>query len=311
MPTAALLPTPPETDPARPRAAVAVSERRFSLQIHPTRADWHEVEGWMTAHGWDPGYGDARAVIAVDPRALMIGHVDDVPVSAISVVQLGEAGVFIGSFFVRPQWRGLGYGTETWRAAWPHTSGRSVGLEATARMEPVYRRLGFTRSHETVTYHGPIRTAPRIPDPQVRPFEPEDLEQVAALDAQCTPFARTEFLAAWIAAGERTLVYTAGPLHAVQGIGTIRRSRTGLRVGPLIASTPMVARVLFDALTAPRAYRGEQVAIEAPSPNRFADALARDRGLEPGARTVRMYSTRVRPFAHNRYCFSLASLAYG
>jgi GNAT superfamily N-acetyltransferase len=292
----------------RPSAADARAQQRFSLRLHPSREEWHEVEGWMVEHGWDPGYGDARAVLALDSRALMVGYVDDVPVSAISVLQIGESYAFAGNLFVRREWRGRGFGRATWDAAILHATGRTIGLEAAPEMVPVYERLGFIRSHETVSYRGRIRPAARSAAAGVRPVEPSDRDALVALDAQCSPHDRKAFLTAWIAAGERTLVYSRGPGHGIEGFGTIHRCRTGVRIGPLIAATSTAARAVFDTLTAP--YRGEQVVIEAPTLNLFAAALARDRSLERGPVTARMYSTPVRPTAL-AYCYALASPNYG
>lgn len=292
----------------RPSAADARAQQRFSLRLHPSREEWHEVEGWMVEHGWDPGYGDARAILAVDPRALIVGYVDDVPVSAISVLQIGESYAFAGNFFVHREWRGRGFGRATWDAAMLHATGRTIGLEAALDKVQHYERLGFTRSHETSSYQGRIRPAVRAVASGVRPFEPGDRDALVALDALCSPHDRIAFLTTWIAAGEGTLVYSRGPGYGVEGFGTIRRCRTGVRIGPLIAATSTAARAVFDTLTA--SHRGEHVVIEAPTLNRFAAGLARDRGLERGPATARMYSTPVRPTAL-AYCYGLASPAYG
>jgi hypothetical protein len=141
----------------------------------------------------------------------------------------------------------------------------------------------------------------------VRPVEPGDRAAIIGLDTLCSPHERSTFLAAWLAApGTRALVYR--DRDEVTGFGVIRPSRSGYRIGPLIANTSAVALALYDALTAP--YPGEQVFLNAPEPNTSAHDLAARRGLKRTAHTVRMYSQPVRPTGLAR-SYSIAAPAWG
>jgi GNAT superfamily N-acetyltransferase len=279
----------------------------FSLNIHPSPEDWNTVEEWMIAEGYDPGCGDAQAVATLDSSALVIGMLGQEPVSAISLVRVSENYAFLGNHIVREGYRGRGLGVATRRSALPHAGTRVIGLEAVPEQVKTYERAGFTASHSTVGYHGCISYGRRRSDPHVKALEPGDLAAVAALDALCSPHGRTGLLAAWFAApATTTVVYR--DRGEVTGFGAVRPSRSGHRIGPLIANTPQIALALYDALTA--AHPGDPVHLNCPAPNTAGSDLAHQRGLIRTSHTVRMYSRPVRPSAMAR-CYSIASLAWG
>ena len=289
-------------------AAEAIKTGRFTLQLHPSRADWHEIEGWMLEEGWDPGFGDAQTVTALDPGALVIGLLDGTPVSAISVLRISGLCAMVGNYLVRRGYRGRSFGLATWRAALPHAGDRVIGLDAVPDRIGTYESAGFTTAHSTIGYHGTIRAARHGEKRSVRPIEPGDRAAITRLDAACSPFERSAFLAVWIAADStRTLVHHE-PDGEITGFGAIRPSRAGYRIGPLIAQHEHAAGALFDALTAP--HPGEQVVVNCPEPNTAGRELARDRGLMRASHTVRMYSQPVRPVALT-HSYSIASLAWG
>lgn len=302
------MPTAVSADYAGLTAEQAVEADRFTLQVHPSREDWGEIEGWMSSEGWDPGFGDARAVLALDPGALLIGLLDGTPISAISVLRVSGLYAVVGNYLVRRDFRGRGFGLATWRAALPHAGDRVIALDAVPDRITTYEAAGFTATHTTIGYHGATGPGRGCTDRRIRPLEAEDLAYVCALDAVCSPFERSAFLSVWFgASGTRTLVYE-DRRGKITGFGAIRPSRSGYRIGPLVAEAPEAAAALFDALTAP--LDGEQVVLNCPEPNAFGSEIARERGLARASHTVRMYSHPVRPSAL-AHCYSIASLAWG
>jgi hypothetical protein len=182
-----------------------------------------------------------------------------------------------------------------------------IGLEAVPEQLGTYQRAGFTASHTTVSYQGSIPHGREQRDPRVRALEPGDMAAVVTLDALCSPHERSGLLAVWFAASATT-PFVYHDRGEVTGFGVIRPSRTGHRIGPLIANTPQVALALYDALTA--AHPGEPVCLNCPEPNAAGRDLARERGLVRTSHTVRMYSQQVRRTGLAR-CYSIASLAWG
>jgi GNAT superfamily N-acetyltransferase len=294
--------------PHRRPAEQAIEDGRFTLQLHPSRADWSQIEDWMAREGWDPGYGDASAVTALDPRALTIGLLDGTPVSAISVLRVSGLYAVVGNYLVHPDYRRRGFGLATWRAAMPHAQVRVIALDAVPDRVGTYEAAGFTAAHTTVGYHGTIKPGRSAPDRRIRPLESGDRVAVVGLDAVSSPVERSAFLAVWFAAaGTRTLVYEDRQ-GRIAGFGSIRPSRCGYRIGPLIAEQPEAAHALFDALSSP--LEGEEVVLNCPEPNLAGRELAREHSLFRASHTVRMYSRPVRPSAL-AHCYSIASLAWG
>ena len=80
--------------------------------------------------------------------------------------------------------------------------------------------------------------------------------------------------------------------------GVIRPSRTGCKIGPLVADDRAAAEAVFSALVA--AAGGGEIFLDVPSVNRDAVALAGDHGLSPVFETARMYTGPIRPLRLER-----------
>ncbi|MEU1159130.1 GNAT family N-acetyltransferase, partial [Streptomyces sp. NPDC005918] len=135
-----------------------------------TPDDWRVVTGWAADEGWNPGLTDTPSFFAQDPDGFFLGRVDGEPVSAISVVNYGDAYAFLGCYLVRPDLRGRGHGLATWRAGLAHAGARTVGLDGVPAQQDNYRRSGFAWKHGTQRYIGTLPVVDE-PDRQVRPVE--------------------------------------------------------------------------------------------------------------------------------------------
>ncbi|MGY1503193.1 GNAT family N-acetyltransferase [Streptomyces sp. QTS52] len=277
-----------------------------------TPGDWLVVTGWAADEGWNPGLSDTAGFFAQDPEGFFIGRVGGEPVSAISVVNHGDAYAFLGFYLVRPDLRGRGYGITTWKTALAHAGTRTVGLEGVVAQQHNYRRSGFEPDCRTVRFTG---TALAADTPaRVRPVRQEDLAAITAYDALCGPADRPRFLEYWLTApGHRAFVRESGPggglaSRAVTGYGVVRPGRDAHRIGPLFADTADDARALFVALTAGTG--GTEVAIDVPEPNAAAVAMVAEAGFTSSFETARMYTGPVREFARERI-FGVTTLELG
>ncbi|MDX3452240.1 GNAT family N-acetyltransferase [Streptomyces sp. ME02-8801-2C] len=280
-----------------------------------TPEDWPVVTAWAADEGWNPGLSDSAGFFAQDPEGFFIGRVSGEPVSAISVVNYGDAYAFLGFYLVRPDLRGRGYGITTWKTALAHAGTRTVGLDGVVAQQDNYRRSGFEPAHRTLRFTG---TAPAaVPPARVRPVRREDLAAIAVYDAGCTPADRPRFLEYWLTGpGHRAFVREAdadgsagGPANrAVTGYGVVRPGRDAYRIGPLFADTVDDARALFAALTGEAA--GADVAIDVPETNAAAVAMVEEAGFAPSFETARMYTGPVREFARERV-FGVTTLELG
>ncbi|MFZ3554962.1 GNAT family N-acetyltransferase [Streptomyces sp. BH055] len=282
-----------------------VPQRPARLDIsRATLADWPVIRGWAADEGWNPGVADGVSFFAQDPDGFFLGRIDGEPVSAVSVVNYGDAYAFLGCYLVRPDLRGLGHGIATWRAGLAHAGGRTVGLDGVVAQQGNYRKSGFELAHRTVRFTGVATGGAGAPADGVVPVE-GDLAPLLAYDGGCYPADRPRFLESWLST-EGHVVRARVVGGRVTGYGVLREAHDMPRIGPLFADTSEDARALFDAL----APVGRPVGLDVPASNPAAVALAEERGLEPGFETARMYTGPVREFAGERV-FGVTTLELG
>ncbi|MEU1347819.1 GNAT family N-acetyltransferase [Streptomyces sp. NPDC005775] len=270
--------------------------------------DIRMMADWAHAEGWNPGLTDGQAFFAADPCGFLIGRLDGVPASCVSVVRYGAGFGFLGFYLTRPELRGQGYGSRLWATGTARLTGRNTGLDGVVEQQPNYRRSGFRPAWTNLRYEGlvPVDLAPppgiTLVDARTLPFG-----QVTAYDRRFFPEERDSFLAAWTATPGRTALVALSE-GEVAGLAVSRACRTSSRIGPLYAATPEIARALVSALAAtdPAA----PVAVDVPDVNPAAVRLAEELGLTPSFETARMYTGPV-PDVDHAGLFGITSLELG
>jgi GNAT superfamily N-acetyltransferase len=241
------------------------------------------VLDWAAEEGWNPGLDDAAPFHAADPDGFFVAEASGQVVAAISVVNHGPDFAFLGLYLCRPSHRGRGIGHGLWRHAIAHAGNRTVGLDGVPAQQANYARAGFVRAGETTRWSGPV---PPARHEAVRPLAPADIPDLVALEAEASGVAKPAYLAVWFAEAEtrRTFVLVRG--DAIRGLVTIRRCRTGAKVGPLVAVDIDAA---LDLLRHASAEMGPEITIDLPQ---GMEALGRQCAafrMAPGFRTARMY----------------------
>ena len=251
-----------------------------------SRRELDRAVDWAAAEGWNPGLHDAGAFHVADPEGFLVGVLDDRPVASISVVRYGQGFGFLGFYIVVPEARGHGYGRQIWEAGLARLAGCVVGLDGVVAQQENYRRSGFALAWRNIRFGGvpPVEDWPTdgLVDARTIP-----MDRLLAFDGTLFPAPRPSFLAAWIALPGAVALARLRDGDLV-GFGVVRPCREGMKIGPLYAADPGVARQLFLALAA--AARGEPVFLDVPEPNRDAVALAREAGLTQHFETARMYA---------------------
>jgi ribosomal protein S18 acetylase RimI-like enzyme len=198
------------------------------------------------------GVRDARWAVAEAPGGDLAGMVGAVP--------LGDIGVLC-HLAVHDGHRGLGLGAllSSWAVAYLRSRGaKTIRLYSTARAEGLYRSLGFEEVTPRTIYRleeGPrrLRVPERVDGHRVGTLTFGDLPELYGVDH-------------WSYGADRSaLLFATLRLHPGRGLvardssgrikGYLIRSARGraTRIGPFLAATPEVARLLLDrALTATR-----------------------------------------------------------
>lgn len=238
---------------------------------------------WAAAEGWNPGLDDALPFQVSDPEGFLIGLVENEPAAIVSVVRYGRDFGFLGFYIVAPGQRGRGYGLRLWQAGLDHLEGRTVGLDGVVAQQDNYRRSGFAYAWPNLRFGGTVeeRADPGLIDARTLPFA-----TVAGFDRGLFPASRTSFLAAWLAM-PRSLTLALVRDGELTGLGTVRRCRSGGKVGPLYAPDAGAAERILRGLAG--FLPGEELFLDVPGPNLAAMRLAEDLGLTRRFETARMY----------------------
>ena len=232
------------------------------------------------------GVRDARWAVAEAPDGDLAGMVGAIP--------LGDIGVLC-HLAVHDGYRSLGLGAllSSWAVAYLRSRGAmTVRLYSTLRAEGLYRSLGFEEITPRTVYRleeGPWR--PRVPERvdghRVETLTFGDLPELYGVDH-------------WSYGADRSaLLFATLRLHP--GLGLVARDSTGrikgylirtsrgraIRIGPFLASTPHVARLLLaHALSATT---GTPVQVIVPGPAGCpAHSLLQEFGFEGTEDRMRM-----------------------
>jgi hypothetical protein len=261
---------------------------------------------WAAAEGWNPSLHTGPCFFATDPEGFFVGERDGQTVACISCVVYDSSFGFVGLYIVRPEFRGRGYGLQTWRAGMAHLGTRNVGLDGVQAQGSNYERSGFATAHDHVRYRGEGggSSPAGVVCLSAVPFE-----DVLAYDSDCFPAPRPTFLRAWLAMPESVAL---GCLREgrLAGFGVAHRSVEGFKIGPLFADDLAAADLLLRGLTAEMG--GGTFFLDAPdeAENPAAAQLVGRFGLRAVLRTARMY-TRGRPRLNAGRVFGITSLELG
>lgn len=257
-----------------------------------TREEAQTLQQWVISEEWDEGEHDADVLYDIDPEGFWAilddeGHI----VGGLSIIASTDSIASISHFYIRPEARGHGYARRALpqlleihghrihddvsitNFCWPHAVDDSA-------------RWGFAPLHEEwrmVLSQSPLDEPD--PDPRIVDARRLDLADVVAFDATHAGRSREVLWRRWLALPGATSLASLDPSGPVTGLGTIRPSALGFRVGPLMAVTPEVARDLLVRLIC-RAV-GQRVAIDVPLANPHAEPLASSLGFVLDFRTVR------------------------
>lgn len=244
------------------------------------------LSDWAADEGWNPGRNDGIAFACADPHGFLIGRVAGVPAVSISVVQYGKNFGFLGFYIARPPFRGKGYAIQIWRAGLARLAGRNVGLDGVIEQQENYRKSGFTKTWNNIRFMGTQEAADLPANVKLIDVRRLPFDLIAAYDSQFFPAARDAFLACWVALPGRKAL---AAMHdgEIAGLGVIRPSRDGSRIGPLYATSPEVAASLVSNLAS--SFPGP-VAIDVPDINPRAIALMAQLGFAPQFEAARMYT---------------------
>lgn len=246
---------------------------------------------WAAAEGWNPGLDDLEAFYSADRSGFMMGLIDDVPVSSISVVKYGENFGFLGFYIVRPDLRESGVGLATWNAGMAYLEGRVIGLDGVVDQQSNYRKSGFEYVCSNIRYSGiPVDKYGSKNATETEDITLQSAAEIIEYDSAFFPAPRDKFIHHWVQEGLQgsRIAKCVKSEDKIIGYGVIRKCRAGFKIGPLFCDDEDVADTLFCSLV--NAVGPDvEVNLDVPNINLPAVNLAERYGLKPAFETARMY----------------------
>ncbi|WP_392350689.1 GNAT family N-acetyltransferase [Parasynechococcus sp.] len=290
------------------------------LQIRPLQdSDIPTVVNWARLEDFAPGIGDITIYRNTDRQGIWLGWQGDTPVGCIAGVKYNQCFGFIGLYIVQRDFRGHGHGHQLWETALNHLSDVDcIGLEAAPKLIDHYGEWGFRSDAKTIRWqlhnrHPEANVQHRADQSGLEVIRGVNLtmEAVHEYDAKREATPRHHFLTQWLShpAGDvMTLMDNAGQCH---GFARIRPCllpiAEGWRIGPILADSAELARVLLDRLLIDHP---GVVLIDSPATNQSAAMVLSSLGFKQVSATTRMYRGTVKPL-HNDAVFGLACLELG
>lgn len=269
-----------------------------------TREEANFIFTWAESEGWNPGNNDAHNYYTIDPDGFLIGKLNGIPISCISVVRYNPNFSFIGMYIVKPEFRRQGYGLKTFQEAIKLLDNKPAALDAVFQQVDNYKKWGFKVDHLHLRYGGVIQG--QISQDIIE-LTKVNFDQLCAYDSQYFPHHRSVFLESWIKQ-PNSKGYAVIQDNKILGYGVIRKSAEGFKIAPLFSENKQIAEKLLLALSTYG--NNHNIYIDVPDINREAIRLVQGYQMKLLFECVRMY-THQPPLLNWNNIFGVTSLEIG
>ena len=257
-----------------------------------TRSEARQLQDWVVSERWDEGEHDADVLYDIDPDGFW-AILDDEGrlIGGVAAIAPDDEFGSASMLYLTPEARGQGMWQRTLTDLMTligHRLATDITVTVFVFPDTVDATLpwGFVRLHDEVRMVRPPTLPGEFPlDEGV--IDARDVSQadVIAFDAGHAGRPREALWRRWLDLPSSVTAAVIDDKRIV-GLGTLRPSALGHRIGPLYATDPSVAerlmrRLLHDA-------RGRRVAMDVPVGNPDAISLANAFGFAEDFRTVRM-----------------------
>ena len=253
------------------------------------RSDVPWADSLRALAGWNQTRADWRRLLRLEPDGCFVAEWAHAPAGTATTLVYGVELAWIGMVLVQPDLRRRGVGTALLEHCLAHLERRGVRcvkLDATPAGRPVYERLGFKPESTLTRWEAARALLPGRQHHQARVWDAGAVGRLASLDLRAFGVVRLGVLRA-LARGSRLALLTEALAGRVTGFGLARPGARANYLGPVVASSGLVARTLLDGLLA--ACKRRRVFCDLRADNRAAVAWARRRGFVRQREFTRMY----------------------
>jgi GNAT superfamily N-acetyltransferase len=207
---------------------------------------------WTKREKWNPGKYDASVFELLDPNSLHLLEVNKVPVASLIGMRHNSNFGFLGSFIVRADYRGLGYGRLLWEHVLKGLKCSTIGLHGVFSQVGYYQKEGFIGQFSQTRWVNNSKPS-LIP---ASSFEQHNLitsqvpiNKLIDYDAGVVSILRPNLVSNWLKMPEAHVLVALDGQDKIAGYGVISRTQTGYRIGPLYADSENIAKTLFLKLS--------------------------------------------------------------
>jgi ribosomal protein S18 acetylase RimI-like enzyme len=236
------------------------------------------------AEGWNPGLQDGIPFFSTDPNGFFIGKLNGKKIGCISAVAYNQDFGFIGLYIVIPEYRGQGWGLKLWNHAIHYLGKRVIGLDGVIAQQENYKKSGFKFYYRNIRFEGEGggKSSSSLINLQEVPFE-----TLLAYDTPIFGFSREIFLKNWIH-NSNAYGLAKRVKDCILGYGVSRSCVIGVKIGPLFADDPEVAKEIYQGLVAKAG--NKPVFLDVSEANQKSIELAEGANLKKVFETARMYT---------------------
>ena len=207
---------------------------------------------------WHFNPHDLVCAHAFDPSAFFVGELNGEVISHVNVVKYPGHSAYIGTFIVKKEHRGKGYGKQTWDAAWRSLDHDcTVALDGAPNMIANYKLLGFHSVWNTSSAVIDLTKATKVlsvttpPNVSCVPIRTVDFEKLLEYDTSVFGAPRRILLEkyvnlpgslGWAAVNEKGVILG---YNLVRQVICEAGAKIGLTMSPLYADDDVVARALL------------------------------------------------------------------
>lgn len=275
------------------------------------------VTEWARSEGFAPGIGDVNIYRNTDKQGIWLGLLNNIPIGCIVGVRYNINYGFLGLYIVKKEFRGMGYGLTLWKHVLNEMRDiHCIGLEAAPDRIKDYSKWGFEESSITTRFKYDRLdnfSSDYLNTKGLLLLDQSEItsDLIQSYDAKKEETVRPHFLADWLSYKSGKVIAMINENKECVGFGRIRpcllTKGKGWRIGPLIANTPDLARILIGSLLT--RHKGI-VYIDSPGLNSNSKDLLKSIGFKQDSYTVRMYKGKQKDISLNDV-YGLACLELG
>jgi ribosomal protein S18 acetylase RimI-like enzyme len=250
--------------------------------------EWqHDNDTWRQVVRWSKGYG----------YGIIHSHSKAILATAVGTPYEGGRG-WIGMVITHPRQQGQGFATRLTQTVirdFQAAGIREIILDASQRGRRVYQRLGFRPLYAVVKWDCYEADLPKPDFPGIRPYQPDDLPALIALDEETFGVPRPAMISDLVNHKD-TRVWVELIEGKIAGFLMLRRGGSSLaKIAPCIHHDPAGAeRLIQTALH----YSSGTLTVTLPEVNLAGKAVLQANGFQKVTSTTRMLLGETPDFAH-------------